>query len=181
MKRRITIAFILIAVAAVFSTGTLAYFTAENKTRNAVTSGKVDFTIHEKTSEGKDFPSEGVRVMPGDTVSKIVTVENTGNAPMYLRVKLTKGVNDESLSAQDCLNIDINEKDWTLKDGYYYYNRAVGVGQTTEALFTEVNFDGESMDNAYRGKVFDLDIDASAVQTANNGETVFDAVGWPAA
>ena len=35
------------------------------------------------------------------------------------------------------------------------------------------------MDNRYQGSTATVDVVAQAVQTANNGDTVMDAKGWP--
>lgn len=181
MKRRLLIVFGVAAVLAILSTGTLAYVTVDQPVENVVTAGSVKVEIHEKMANGEDFPKEGINVLPGDTVSKIVTFENVGTHPMYLRVKLAKGVNDENLSAEDCLIMDINTKNWTYKDGYYYYNHVIEAGRTTDALMTEVHIDGWAVDNAYLGKKFTLDVTAEAVQSEYNGNTVWEAVGWDAA
>ena len=37
------------------------------------------------------------------------------------------------------------------------------------------------MGNEYQNSTAAIDVKADAVQTANNGETALDAVGWPAA
>ncbi len=179
MKRRLLILFAVIAVFAMMSAGTLAYLSAERDTANILTTGNVNLKIHEKTSDGKDFPREGVVILPGDTVSKIVTVENTGSAPQYLRVKLTKAVNDVTLTADDCLSMNINTANWTEKDGYYYYHRPLQPGQITEVLFTEVYVSLINVDNDYMGKYFTLKVAAQAVQSQNNGDSVWDAAGWP--
>lgn len=179
MKKKLTIIAIIVALLAILSIGTYAYFSTEQNAHNVITAGNVNLEIHEKTASGEDFPKEGIVVMPGDTVSKIVTVENTGDHPLYLRVKLTEGVSDEALTTDDCLSIDINRSCWLEKDGYYYYYRALGAGETTEQLFSEVYFDLYSIDNKYLGKQFTLNVAASAVQSENNGTDVLSAVGWP--
>jgi predicted ribosomally synthesized peptide with SipW-like signal peptide len=179
MKRKLAIIFGVIAVLAILSFGTYAYFTADQTAENVITTGNVKLEIHEKTATGEDFPKEGISVMPGDTVSKIVTVENTGDHPLYLRIKLTEGVSDEALTTDDCLDIDINRTNWIEKDGYYYYYRPLQSGETTEQLFSEVYFDINAVDNKYLGKYFTLNVSASAVQSENNGADVLSAVGWP--
>lgn len=181
MKRIGILLFGIVAIVALLANGTLAYYTASEKATNVITSGNVDLEIHEKTIEGKDFPKDGVEVMPGDIVSKIVTFENTGNHPLYLRVKLTKGVDDAELTAEECLDIDINATDWTYKDGYYYYNTALKSDQITTPLFTEVSINGKHVDNNYLGKMFSLNITAYAVQSEHNGDTVWNADFWPEA
>lgn len=179
MKKKLSIVFGIIAILAVISVGTLAYFTSEQNAENVISAGNIKLEIHEKTASGEDFPKEGIIVMPGDTVSKIVTVENTGDHPLYLRVKLTEGVSDEALTTDDCLDININRSCWLEKDGYYYYYRALQSGETTEQLFSEVYFDLYNIDNKYLGKHFTLNVAASAVQSENNGSDVLNAIGWP--
>ena len=179
MKKKLSIIFGIIAILAVISVGTLAYFTSEQNAENVISAGNIKLEIHEKTASGEDFPKEGIIVMPGDTVSKIVTVENTGDHPLYLRVKLTEGVSDEALTDDDCLDININRSCWLEKDGYYYYYRALQSGETTEQLFSEVYFDLYNIDNKYLGKHFTLNVAASAVQSENNGSDVLNAIGWP--
>lgn len=179
MKKKLSIIFGIIAILAVISVGTLAYFTSEQNAENVISAGNIKLEIHEKTASGEDFPEEGIIVMPGDTVSKIVTVENTGDHPLYLRVKLTEGVSDEALTDDDCLDININRSCWLEKDGYYYYYRALQSGETTEQLFSEVYFDLYNIDNKYLGKYFTLNVAASAVQSENNGSDVLNAMGWP--
>lgn len=179
MKKKLSIVFGIIAILAIISVGTLAYFTSEQNAENVISAGNIKLEIHEKTASGEDFPKEGIIVMPGDTVSKIVTVENTGDHPLYLRVKLTEGVSDEALTDDDCLDININRSCWLEKDGYYYYYRALQSGETTEQLFSEVYFDLYNIDNKYLGKHFTLNVAASAVQSENNGSDVLNAIGWP--
>ena len=179
MKKKLSIIFGIIAILAVISVGTLAYFTSEQNAENVISAGNIKLEIHEKTASGEDFPEEGIIVMPGDTVSKIVTVENTGDHPLYLRVKLTEGVSDEALTDDGCLDININRSCWLEKDGYYYYYRALQSGETTEQLFSEVYFDLYNIDNKYLGKYFTLNVAASAVQSENNGSDVLNAMGWP--
>ena len=56
------------------------------------------------------FPAEGVYIIPGDIVSKQVSVENVCQHPFYLRVKLISGATNEALSADDCLRLDIDTR-----------------------------------------------------------------------
>lgn len=180
MKRKLTLLSGVIVVLALMVTGTLAYYTTTEKTTNVITTGNVDLIIHEKTANGENVLNTDIEIMPGDVVSRIVTMENTGNHPLYLRVKLTKNVDDNSLTAEECLDMDINSTEWTYKDGFYHYNTALQAGESTVPLFTEIVIDGKAVNNQYLGKVFDLNIIAYAVQSEHNGETVWDASFWPA-
>ena len=176
---------LLIALAAILLTvltqPTLAYFTTIGKDTNVVTSGNISLHIHEKTADGSDFPAEGVYIIPGDIVSKQVSVENICGHPFYLRVKLVSGSTNDSLSADDCLKLDIDTRNWTYIDGYYYFNRILQPGETTPALFTQVEIVGGQVDQSHIGSTLSLTINAYAVQSENNpAEHPWDASGWPA-
>lgn len=176
---------LLIALAAILVTvltqPTLAYYTTVGKATNVVTSGDIELLIHEKTADGSDFPAEGVYVIPGDIVSKQVSVENVGGHPFYLRVKLVRGSTNEVLSAEDSLKININTTNWTYLDGFYYYNQVLQPGETTPTLFTEVEIVGSKVDKSHIGSTLSLTVNAYAVQSEHNpAEFPWDASGWPA-
>lgn len=176
---------LLIAVAAIVLTvltqPTLAYYTTIGTATNVVTSGGIQLKIHEKTADGSDFPAEGVYVIPGDIVSKQVSVENVCDHPFYLRVKLVSGTNDQTLTADDCLKLNIDERNWTYLDGFYYYNRILQPGETTPTLFTQVEIVGSKIDKAHIGSALSLKVNAYAVQSENNpADFPWDAAGWPA-
>ena len=68
---------------------------------------------------------------------------------------------------------------WTMKDGWWYYNTALQTGEITKPLFEKVVFSGPDMDNKYQLCTVVIDVTAQAVQQANNGTTVWEALGWP--
>lgn len=176
---------LLVALAAILLTvltqPTLAYYTVVGTATNVVTSGGIQLQIHEKTADGSDFPTEGVYIIPGDIVSKQVTVENVCAHPFYLRVKLVSGTNNEALTPDDCLKMDLDTQNWTYVDGYYYFNNVLGPGETTPALFTQVEIVGSKVDQTHIGSTLSLTVNAYAVQSENNpAEHPWDASGWPA-
>ena len=180
--RLLTIA--LVAIVFTFTTqGTMAYYSTVGTATNVVTSGNIRFIIHEKTDQGTEFPKEGVYILPGDIVSKEVTIENDCRHPFYLRVKIVYGINSEELSAEDCFKLNINEEHWQFVDGWYYYKGIVEPGQTTPYVFSHVEIVGAKVDNSYIGKTLTLSVVAHAVQSENNpinGNNTFEASGWPA-
>lgn len=176
---------LLIALAAIVVTvltqPTLAYYTTIGRATNVVTSGDIQLRIHEKTADGSDFPAEGVYIIPGDIVSKQVSVENVCNHPFYLRVKLVSTADNADLSPEECLKMDIDTVNWTLVDGYYYYNRILQPGETTAALFTQVEIVGSRVDRSHVGSALNLTIHAYAVQSEHNpAGHPWEASGWPA-
>ena len=175
---------LLIALAAILVTvltqPTLAYYTTIGKATNVVISGDLQLMIREKSADGSDFPKEGVYVIPGDIVSKQVSVENVCTHPFYLRVKLVSSTSNEALSAEDCLQMNIDTQNWTLVDGYYYFNRVLQPGEMTPALFTEVEIVGSKVDQRHIGSALQLTVHAYAVQSEHNpADAPWLAAGWP--
>lgn len=179
MKRKILIICIVALLIALASAGTYSNYVYTQTASNVITSGGVDVALLEHRADGTPYPSEPVVIMPGDVVSKQVTVKNTGSSPAFLRVKLTPGVNDTALSAADCIQMDLDHTNWTYQAGYYYYNQILQPGQTTPALLTQVTFVGDKITNAYLGKMFSLDVAVQAVQSEHNGTDPLQALGWP--
>ena len=165
------------------STPTLAYYQTIGKATNVVTSGNIQFIIHEKTDQGNDFPEEGVYIVPGDVVSKVVTIENSCEHPFYLRVKMVYGVDSQELSAEDCFKLNINEEFWEYHEGWYYYKGVVEPKETTPYVFSQVEIVGSQVDNSYIGRTLTLTVDAQAVQSENNpiqDGHYYTVSGWPA-
>lgn len=174
----------MVAVAAILATlltqPTLAFYSIVGKATNVVTSGSIKLQIHETTAEGTPFPEEGVFVIPGDIVSKQVSVGNVCSHPFYLRVKLVNGSTNEALDPDDCMKLDIDTANWTEKDGYYYYNRILQPDEKTENLFTRVEIVGDQVDRSHIGSTLSLTVRAYAVQSEHNpADHPWDADGWP--
>ena len=175
---------LLIALIAVFVTlltqPSLAYYSIRSTITNVVTSGSVEMKIHEKTADGSDFPVEGITVLPGDIVSKQVSVENVCTHPFYLRVTLSSAASSNDLDPNEIMRLDINTEYWTLKDGFYYYNRPLQPGAFTEPLFTQVEILGNKVTTSHIGATLSITVNAYAVQSENNtAANPWDASGWP--
>lgn len=190
MKKKILYIAAILLCLSIITSGTLAYYTASDTARNVITSGGVDIAIEEWQQTGaglvpypKDKP---IHVMPSVTVSKIITVRNH-DAESFIRVKLTVTVLDadgEVMELTDTqrnavIHLTMNSEGWTEKDGWWYYTDAVDTGDVTEPLLTAVSFDGPNMTNEYQNCTVQIDVNAQAVQFANNSGNVLDALGWP--
>ena len=202
MKKKLLALAVLMICASLISLGTLAYFNAEDTAHNVITTSGVEIDLQEwkelpSAEKPQGVPFEDLKgVMPGETVSKIVTVKNNGGAayvrvwvstaisepgdpitnPTIKNLPLTMEVEGETV---ELIEINYNTEKWTQgEDGYWYYNRAVKTGETTEPLFTTVEFH-KLMGNAYQNSVTRVDVSAQAVQAANNGSSAMDAAGWP--
>ena len=177
----LTIALIAI-VLTLISQSTIAYYSIVGTATNVVSSGNIRFIIHETTDSGKEFPQNGVYIMPGDVVGKRVTVESDCKHPFYLRVKIVYGIDSKELSSEDCFKLNINEEYWQFYDGWYYYKGIVEPEETTPEVFSNVEIIGNKVDNSYLGKTLELSVKAQAVQSENNsvmGTDTYTALGWP--
>ena len=186
LKRRVLIIALIAIGLAILAVGSLAYYTAEERAHNVITTGGVAIEVHEWADEDKTepFPEDGVDdVTPGLSVTKIAEVENTGASAAWVRVlvetSVTAADGETELSAE-LVTIKFDTENWTEGEGgYWYYNKALESGETTEPLFEAVEFAPE-MGNEYQESTCVIDVTAQAVQTANNGSSALEAAGWPA-
>lgn len=182
MKRKLLIIALCMVLLTMSVAGSLAYFSEQSEiVHNIITTGSVDLELIEEDGQGNPFEDvEGA--MPGGSYGKVVTIRNTGTAAFYVRIRVDKSIEKADGTAGDAslISLDINTEDWTLKDGYYYYNEALAPGEETAPLFTEVSISGD-MDNDYQNCRISVDVSAQAVQSANNGDSALTAKGWPEA
>ena len=190
MKKRILYIAAIIICLSLITGGTYAYYTTSDTARNVITSGGVEVAVVEQQLVNgtlQPYPSQPIPVMPATTVSKIVSVQSTEQAA-WVRMNYTLTVYDVDgkemeISADELAKVIVITPDatnWTLKDGWWYYNTAVKGGEPTKPLFEKVEFSGPHMDNKYQLCTVVIDVTAQAVQQANNGATVWEALGWPA-
>ncbi len=186
MKKGILLAALAVICVAICAYGTIAYFTADDTAANVITAGNVNIELQEnmiakESGETVAFQDQ-TGVMPGSEVSKIVQIKNTGDQPVYVRISmdtaiaLVNGSPDEA--DLSLISFDIDTENWTLQNGFYYYNAPLAAGETTVPFFTKVVF-AKDMDNKYQNCTTTVRIDAAATQTANNGADALHAAGWP--
>ena len=181
MKKKLLILSLAAICLAITAIGTLAYFTSEGTAHNVITTGGVEIAVQEWADVEKTKPFEDLTgVMPNTTVTKIAEIKNTGASDAWVRVKVEKNIKlqGEGTSDTSLVELALNTADWTEKDGYYYYTKALKPGEVTAPVFTAVTFNA-AMGNEYQNATATVDVMAQAVQTANNGATVMDAQGWP--
>lgn len=185
MKRRLIISALLLICLSLLGFGTIAYFSTNDTATNVVTMGNLDIKLTETaiSEDGTEVPFEDVvGVMPGMTVSKIACVDNIGGQPAYVRVQLQKEIllaeGTQGNADLGLVGLDINVRDWTEKDGYYYYNKPLLPGEKTQPLFENVIFSSD-MSNMYQNSDAKITVKVGATQVANNGDSALEAAGWP--
>lgn len=187
MKKKMLVGALVLICLSIVAFGTTAYFTYEDTATNVITFGNIviqlqEWTVSPETGEKISAEDPTVDVLPGKEVSRIVQVANVGDEPAWIRIGVDKSIIlAEGVTGEADLSLisyDLNTEYWTEQDGYFYYNTALAAGETTQPLFTKVIF-ASNMSNLYQSSKAVLKINAQATQVANNGETVFEAAGWP--
>lgn len=136
-----------------------AYYSDTRMKNNEFTNGNVEIQPHE-TFE----PPEELK--PGDVVNKIITLENTGYAPCYVRARIV--FSDDAL--QKVLSLDYNRADWVQQDACFYYKNPLAAGEVTKPLIRQVIVSGDLTEeewNAYGD--FTLTVLSEAVQKKEAG------------
>ena len=188
MKKQKILALCLSLLAVAMIGGTSAFFVTSDRAHNVITTSGVAIELIEDTNQtgvdGRPIPFTNIEdAHPGDSYSKIPQVKNVDEGEVWVRIKVSRGAKldngDEIAISDNSISANYNTRNWLNGgDGYYYYYRALKAGETTEPLFTEVTLANE-LSNTYNGATFSLDLQAEAVQVANNGLSVYDAEGWP--
>ncbi len=181
MKRKIMVLAASAAVLFAAVYGTLAYFSAAGRTSNVITAGNIKMALHQETADGRSCAEAICGLMPGQSVDRVVYVENTGDNALYARIKLTPSARakDGAVLSFGPVSLDIDTTKWKLgEDGWYYYQSALEKGGKSEPLFKEIRFAAD-MGNDYMDASVSIGVSAQAVQCANNGGTVWQAAGWP--
>ncbi len=182
MKKKLFALSVMAMLIAICSFGTAAFYNAQDTAHNVITMGNVNIAISEWADEEKTIEFSNVDgVLPNTSVTKVVEIRNTGKSDAWVRVRIEKNIslNSDSDGDTGLILLDINEGAWIDgKDGYYYYSKKLSEDEVTEPIFTKVDF-SKDMDNSYVGAVCSVEVFAEAVQSANNGDDVLSADGWP--
>lgn len=130
---------------------TLAYLKANTSpVTNTFKAATSEIKIEEKTDDGSK--SE-------------IYVKNEGTATSYVRVKLVMNWVDKSgnvVSGGNLPEVTLNEPDWFMKDGIYYYTKPVGPKDSTANLLK----DPITQPNAPEGCHLEVTVLAESIQAA---------------
>ncbi len=166
---------------------TYAYFTENlSSAGNVIATAAPSVTLTNETdSAAPGVDGEGaITVFPDTTVGKSVYASNGGAYPVYVRAKISSILTLDERYAQyqdqvdmSLITYDIDTTNWTLRDGYYYYNTPLGYNESTSNLLSAITFSRE-MGNIYKDSTVKVTVLLETVQASNNGDSVFEASGW---
>ena len=191
MKKKITAVALLVILLALGALGSAAYFTAEGRATNVVSTNAISMKI----DENGDFTwTNGVyelpgNLMPSQTADLQVSIQNVGPEPFYTRVKVDVDIRDSSGQAMGNeydKYVGLNIKSgWVESEGWYYYNGngnpVVDKQSSPQLIFDTVTLKPDTPNEMKNAKV-SIVVTAQAVQTKNNeipAGGVTAVRGWP--
>lgn len=147
-SKLIIIIALLIATIGVIG-GTLAFFQNTTTVTNT-------FQAQPYSTEITDTFVSPESWIPGTTTDKEVTVKNTGDVEVAVRLSYTEKwtsangnelsltlPNDEKAALVNLINTD----DWTYSNGYYYYKNSLAKGESTSSFIDSVTFNSNAVNN----------------------------------
>lgn len=135
------------------------------------------FQVGNLQTKVKEVFTEPTTIKPNESVTKEVSVENTGTVDQFVRVMLQPEIRLENGESTRLLPskigeevlLELNLTDWTLgEDGYYYYLNVLKSGtpnNTTKNLFTEVKLK-QDLGLEYHNATFNLLVKVEAINCA---------------
>lgn len=186
------------AICAVMAVGgAMAYFTDVDTAKNKIKIGNVHIDLDEPTWDSTpDTDSDGIPdtaddIVPGQTIPKDPRITNTGknDAYVYLTVSVPKAnvitANTDGTLANDGKAVSTQiytyttNSEWKLmstntsaadKNVYVYgYTKSIKAGEVTNTLFDSVTFINAIEGQGLEDNIYDIDIDASAIQADETG------------
>ena len=141
-----------VGVLALVATATFfAFFQGGDKTETSVTTGVVNVELIESFPDGGSSDEIDPSNPGVDDATKVITGENTGTQPAYVRVKVFPQIEEyDARNGYKLCGVPTSYATYTESkdgwidgnDGYYYYAKILQPGETTSPItISDVNID----------------------------------------
>lgn len=189
-RRVLLVAAALVAV--VLAAQTVSFMVSSLDVQGFVSFGAVSAQVEETMLDAAGnevpVPSEAEQIDAVRAASRIVRVRNTGNEPVFVRVRLSlmgtpapvKG-STASAAAQPVNDLATYQvgPGWVERDGWYYLPAPLEPGALSEPVITGIAFDQLEAQRRFPNGALAFDARAQYVQVDNNAATSLEAEGWP--
>lgn len=173
-------------VAVIFAAQTISFMARDLPLSTKGTFGTVGLTTQINTvdASGNEVSAHDGDRLGNETASvqRIVRAANTGNHPLWVRVRLTLTLTDANgkrHDVSDLLTCSGGDDAWQRgDDGYWYLVKPLTAGEASAALCRTIGVSGPSR---FGEGTFELSAQAYGVQSEHNAMSVWDAEGWPEA
>lgn len=187
MNKRAISSFSLAIITALSIAGSYAFYVDKEVAHNTIVLESIELKVDEKqiNDDGSIVEPEPIEVLPGTIVKRYVTATNLEidayiRATYFVNFKDADGniINTADINHKDLVDIYFDEK-WEQSGDWYYYNEVLYGGKTTTPLYYTVELSPEQIDNMYQNSTMHVTVVVQAVQSANNGDSALNALGWP--
>lgn len=161
-KKQILIAAFTAALILVVSVaGTVAMHTPGQWKDHPIRAGHLEGQIVQEYQEPQS-------VMPGDKISNVVNVQNTGNKELAVRIKPEAAWVENNQLNTDHIALEFNSTYWASGgDGFYYYKEGLPAGEKTkEPLCNSVKISEDAGNECVDGEIA-LDFNLECLQADN--------------
>lgn len=151
-------------------------------------SAQVEETMLDAAGNEVPVPPEAEQIDAVRATSRIVRVRNTGNEPVFVRVRLSltgtpAPVKDATVPAaaqpaNDLATYQVGSG-WVERDGWYYLPSSLEPGALSEPVITGIAFDQLGAQRRFPNGALAFDARAQYLQVDNNAATSLEAEGWP--
>lgn len=176
---------------------TFAYFRAETKSDNKITSGNIGISLIDTTSNENVLEDEqsilfGLRY-PGDKIDKQTFIKNTSDNPLYARIRVDKYWADDSekkvieaksnyidLITNDTSHWIIQEDEKNSEYVYFYYRNPIESQQSSKNLVDQIGISGRITNNEeidYTDLQIVLSFEAEAIQKVGAKQAILSQWG----
>jgi hypothetical protein len=154
--KKFIIIFLIIFVIA--TAGTYAWFVSTSDEESSLTAGSVAVTMDNTlTASGN--------VLPGEAISGNVSITNSSDVDIYLRMKVevtTVDFYENDDTFDDVFSMTLSS-DWVKIGDWYYRKGLVTSGTGFSDILSSFTIKG-TVGNEYQGKIFDVNAVAEAIQ-----------------
>ena len=141
MKKKKTLIAIITLVLVTVVGATFAYYTSNTSFENVFNTGKYKVKVVEEFVSPDNW-------VPGETIDKTVTAKNEGDVDAAVRISYIEkwetqegtDITDQIDSNPAIINFS-NTSDWTLNNGYYYYNYILKPDDVSNSFISGVTLD----------------------------------------
>jgi len=194
-KRTIAVLIVLAALAGAAVSRAYLFSLGRITAENIITYGSLEMALREVDGAGnpvsmKDGSTLRLTGTPSQAVTRVITVENVCQEPMYLRMRLSIGGTSAdgktfTLSDEEAAYAANAAGGWLVQeDGWYYYAAILEPGQATAPLLEadRLLFHTDRIAKTHPNEALTLSVEVQAVQSVHNPEgkaDVLAAQGWP--
>lgn len=186
-RRALLVAAALMAV--LLAAQTISFMVSSINIQGFVAFGAVQAQVEETMLDASGnevaVPAEAEQIDAVRAASRIVRVRNTGDEPVFVRVRLSitgsAAAGNQAPAPQPADDLATYQlgAGWVERGGWYYLPAPLEPGALSDPVITGIDFDQLEAQRRFPNGTLSFDATAQYVQVDNNAATSLEAEGWP--